>query len=120
MKSIKIISISFLCISILFTGCATKPSELTASFVSPGIYNSYDCQQVSVEMQRYTSQVADLTGKQQKIYTNDQTMGLIGTFLLWPLYLFIKGDGEIASQLQTAKGTLEALQQVSVEKKCGM
>ena len=120
MKSFKIFLVALITISLLITSCASKPSELTATFVSPGIYNNYDCDQISVEMQRFTGQVSDLTGQQNKIYKNDQTMGWVGTMFLWPLYLLIKGDGEIASQLKTAKGTLQALQQVSVEKKCGM
>ena len=119
MKLFKIGIVVLLSISLLVTSCATKPSELTATYVSPSIYNTWDCDQISREMQRFNGQVASLTGQQNTIYKNDQSMGWIGTFLLWPLYFFIKGDGEIAAQLKTAKGTLEALQQASVEKKCG-
>ena len=119
MKVFKISIGLLISLSLLITSCASKPSELTATFVSPSMYHTYDCDQITKEMQRWQGQVTELTGKQSKIYKNDQTMGLVGTFLLWPLYFFIKGDGEVASQLKTAKGTLAALQQASVEKKCG-
>ena len=118
MRIIKPLLVTLISLSILIVGCASKPEALTASFVSPGMYNNYDCEQITKEMQRYTASVTDLTGKQSKLYKDDQAMGWIGTFALWPLYLFIKGDGEVASQLKTAKGTLAALQQSSVEKKC--
>jgi len=119
MKSIKLILITVFCSSILFTSCASKPSELGTTFVSPAMYSNYDCDQISTEMMRYNNQVTELTAQQSKVYKNDQMMGWVGTFFLWPLYLFIKGDGEVAAELKSAKGTLEALQKISVEKKCG-
>tara|TARA_B100001013_G_C24369207_1_gene347493 strand:+ start:198 stop:560 length:363 start_codon:yes stop_codon:yes gene_type:complete len=120
MKSFKIFLIGFVCISLLITSCATRPAELTASFVSPGIYNNYDCQQIALEKQRYTRQVAELTAQQDIIYNNDEIVGWVLAIGMLPAYFFIEGDGEIASELKLAKGTMEALQQVSVEKKCGM
>ena len=120
MKSFKIILIGLVCISLLITSCATKPSELTPSFVSPDIYNNYDCQQIEVEKQRYTSQVADLTTKQDIIYNNDEIVGWVLAIGMLPAYFFIEGDGEVASELKSAKGTIKALQQASVKKKCEM
>ena len=120
MKSFKIFLIGLVCISLLITSCATRPAELTASFVSPGIYNNYDCQQIALEKQRYTRQVAELTAQQDIIYNNDEIVGWVLAIGMLPAYFFIEGDGEIASELKSAKGTMEALQQVSVEKKCGM
>jgi hypothetical protein len=112
--------VPYLIISILVTGCASKAADIGKTFVSPSIYSTYDCEQVNLEMMRYGTQISELEGKQNKRYKSDQMNGWLGTIILWPLLLFIKGDGEIASELKSAKGTMEALQQVSVEKKCGM
>ena len=120
MKSFKIFLIGLVCISLLITSCATKPAELTASFVSPDTYNNYDCEQIEVEMQKNTRQVEDLTAQQDIIYNNDEIVGWVLAIGMLPAYFFIEGDGEVASELKLAKGTMEALQQVSVEKKCGM
>ena len=40
--------------------------------------------------------------------------------LFWPIWFAIQGDGEIATELGTVKGSVTALQQSSVEKKCGV
>ena len=107
-----------ICISVFITSCATKPSELTATYVAPSIYSSWDCDQINTEITRTSGRVATLTGQQNKLYSDDQMKGWVGTFLLWPILLFIKGDGSVAAELQSAKGTLDALQTASVEKKC--
>ena len=57
-------------ISILVSSCASKATDISASFVSPAMYNNYDCSQIATEMQRYTNQVTELTAKQNKIYKN--------------------------------------------------
>jgi hypothetical protein len=118
MKTIRANLIIGLSISVLITSCASNPAALGDSFVSPSIYNSYDCEQISTEMMRYTAEVSKLEGLQMKLYSSDQMKGWVGTLLLWPLLLFIKGDGAIASQLKTAEGTLKALQQKNTELKC--
>ena len=76
--------------------------------------------QIALEKQRYTRQVAELTAQQDIIYNNDEIVGWVLAIGMLPAYFFIEGDGEIASELKLAKGTMEALQQVSVEKNCGM
>ena len=109
-----------MCISIVITGCASQSSAISTRYVTPNIYASWDCGQISSEMIRVNAQIATLTGQQDKIYKNDQIMGWVGSFFLWPLYLLIKGDGPVAAELATAKGTYEALAQMQIQKKCGM
>ena len=118
MKTIRGTLIIGLSMSVLITSCASNPASIGDTFVSPSMYNSYDCEQIATEMMRYTAEVANLEGQQMKLYSSDQMKGWVGTLLLWPLLIFIKGDGAIASQLKTAKGTLKALQQKITELKC--
>ena len=108
-----------LCVGMMLAGCASQSSAISARYVTPNIYAEWECSQISTEMIRVNQQISSLTGKQDKIYKNDQMMGWIGSFFLWPLYFLIKGDGEVASDLATAKGTYEALEQIQIQKKCG-
>ena len=77
--------------NILIVGCATRPSNIMATSTSPQMYGNWNCDQISNEMFRLNDSVANLTAQQNKLYKNDQVMGWVGTFLLWPMYLFIKG-----------------------------
>jgi len=40
--------------------------------------------------------------------------------VFWPAAFFIKGDKETAAQLARLKGELEALEKISIQKKCGI
>jgi hypothetical protein len=44
----------------------------------------------------------------------------IGVVLFWPSLFFIKGDGAQAAELAQVKGQMEAIQQASIRKKCGI
>jgi hypothetical protein len=99
-------------------GCASKSIEIVPTYTTPNLYSSWDCNQINNELLRLNSRVATLTGEQDRIYKNDQMYGWVGTFLLWPLYLFIKGDGAIASELAKVKGEYQALLQASSNNKC--
>jgi|AP95_1055475.scaffolds.fasta_scaffold20272_3 hypothetical protein len=118
MKPIRANLIIGLSISVLITSCASNPATLGDSFVSPSMYNSYDCEQISIEMMSYTAEVSKLEGHQMKLYSSDQMRGWVGTLGLYPVLLLIEGDGAVASQLKTAKGTLKVLQQKNAELKC--
>ena len=109
----------FLCFIIIFASCASKPSNIMPTNTSPQMYANWDCDQIQNEIFRLNNAVSNLTAQQQKIYNKDQLFGWGGTLLLWPLYFFIKGDGAVASQLGEAKGQLNALNQVSIRKRCG-
>ena len=105
--------------NILFLGCASKAIEIKPAYTSPNTYSSWECNQISNELLRINNKVSELTGEQDKLYKNDQAMGWLGSFFLWPLYLFIKGDGPIAAELAKFKGQKDALEQISNQKNCG-
>jgi len=113
------ILIILVCSLVFLSACATSPANIIGTNVSPQMYASWDCEQIQSEIFRLNSVNTNLTAQQSKIYKNDQAMGWIGTFLLWPLYLFIKGDGTVAAELASVKGEMKALNQISNMKKCG-
>jgi hypothetical protein len=105
--------------SIILASCAKKADHFGEKYVSPAMYNSYDCEQINMERQRLTNRLTELELKQNELYKSDLALGLIG-ILFWPIWFAIQGDGEAAAELGRVKGSFTALQQVSVEKKCGV
>lgn len=101
-------------------GCASKSSEIDATFVSPVGYQSYSCEQLQQEAQSVSRQAAIASGQQDKIRKNDTVKTTVGVILFWPVLLFNKGDGATAANLANLKGQMEAIQQASVQKNCGI
>ena len=44
----------------------------------------------------------------------------VGLVLFWPALFFIKGNDEKAGELARVRGEMEAIQQASIEKNCGI
>jgi hypothetical protein len=41
-------------------------------------------------------------------------------FVFWPAAFLVGGDGQVAAQLSQLKGQLNAVEQASIQKKCGI
>jgi hypothetical protein len=103
----------------LVSGCAQRPEEITASYVSPIPYEGLSCEQLFQEGERVSSRAAELTGTQQQKAQNDAVAMGVGLVLFWPALFFVKGDRETANQLSRLKGEMEAIEQASIRKSCG-
>jgi len=101
-------------------GCASKSSEVTAAYISPMTYQSYNCQQLAAEAQRVSAKAAELTGAQDEKRTNDQIATAAAIVIFWPAAFFVGGDGQVAAQLAQLKGQIDAIENTSIQKKCGM
>jgi len=44
----------------------------------------------------------------------------VGLVLFWPSLFFIKGDGTTAAEVGRLKGEMEAIEQASVKRNCGI
>jgi hypothetical protein len=98
-------------------GCATRPENVTANYVSPLQYQSYDCDQVQGELLRVNRHVSEVTGQQQATADRDAVALGVGLVLFWPALFFMVG-GDKSEQLGRLKGEYDALEQVAVLKKC--
>lgn len=107
-------------IAVLVSGCASSSSEVTAQYVSPIQYQAYTCDQIGQEAQRVSQRASQLAGIQDSKSTNDAVAMGVGVVLFWPSLFFIKGDGTTASELGRLRGEFEALEQVSIQKNCGI
>ena len=56
---------------------------------------------------------------QEKKATNDAVAVGVGVVLFWPALFFIKGNGATEAEVANLKGHMEAIEQASVQKKCG-
>ena len=112
----------FLSLTVLsfLSACATSPDKMAAASVSPFKYSKYDCEQIQVESDRVQRRVMDLYTQLDSTATKDAWQMGVGLVLLWPTLFFLEGgDGPEASEYRMLKGEYEALQQASIQKKCG-
>jgi hypothetical protein len=101
-------------------GCAKDASEVGATYVSPITYQSYSCEQLGEEAQRVSSAAAQATGVQDQRATNDKVAMGVGLVVFWPALFFTKGNDENTAELARLKGEMDAIEQASIAKHCGI
>ncbi len=100
-------------------GCSTPPDKISAAYVSPLQYSSYDCGQIGMELQRVNRRVIEVTGAQQKEADKDAVAMGVGLVLFWPALFFLAGDDHSA-ELARLKGEYDALESAAIQKKCSI
>ena len=108
----KTITTVLLCTAAL-SACAKSSANIEASYVSPALYESMSCKQLSDEAQRGAR-------VQDKNATRDAVATTAAAVIFWPAAFFIGGNGTNATELASLKGQLETIQSVSEQKKCGL
>lgn len=98
-------------------GCASSPGSISASYVSPLQYQSYDCDQIAQEMRRITRKVQEVTGIQSSKASGD-AVAVTASLLFWPALFFLAAGEDKSAELARLKGEAEALEQAAVQKKC--
>jgi len=88
--------------------------------VSPIQYQSFNCNQLSEEAQRVATAAATATGVQDHQVTSDAVAMGVGLVIFWPSLFFIGGDKTNAAQLAQLIGQMDAIQQASIQKNCGI
>jgi hypothetical protein len=101
-------------------GCASSSADVTPAYVSPVMYQSYSCQQLAQEAQAVSEHAAEASGAQDKKRSNDQLATGAAIIIFWPAAFFVGGDGQVAAQLAQLKGQMQAIEQASIQKKCGI
>lgn len=109
-----------LCAMIALGACAKSADKVAAAYVSPLSYQQYDCAQISQEAERISARVQQLTGVQNKKATSDAVATTVSIVVFWPALFFIGGDDATTAELARLKGEMEAIERVSIEKKCGI
>jgi hypothetical protein len=104
------------CIAI--SGCATASRDITAAYVSPMQYQSYDCDQLSSETQRIQTRVVQLGGRLDTAASNDKALVGVGVLLFWPALFALGGTKQQEADYARLRGEYDAVQQSAILKKC--
>jgi hypothetical protein len=107
-------------LSAALAGCASSSSDITPAYVSPVAYQGYTCQQLALEAQAVSTRAAALSGVQDSKRTNDTLATTAAVVIFWPAAFFVGGDKQNAAELGLMKGQMVAIEQASVQKKCGI
>jgi hypothetical protein len=101
-------------------GCASSSADITPAYVSPVMYQSYNCQQLALEAQGVSTRAAALSGVQDSQRTKDQWTTAAAVVVFWPAAFFVQGDKQNAAELAQMKGQMVAIEQASIAKKCNI
>src|SRR6266436_9330592 len=101
-------------------GCASSAADITPAYVSPVAYQSYTCQQLALEAQSISTRAATLSGAQDSQRTKDGWATAAAVVVFWPAAFFVGGDKQTAAELSQMKGQMVAVEQASIQKKCGI
>lgn len=103
------------------TGCATPPSDIGATYVSPYNYTGYSCGKVITRMNGILMQTTDLYKKLKRKSDIDEAQAAGAWFVFLPVGLFLEGgDGSEAEQYSNMKGDYEALRIAAAQKQCNV
>lgn len=106
------------CVAYLVSGCASSSKEISAAYVSPIQYQSYDCEQLAAEDQRLKARVGEIGGRLDEANSNDKAIGVVGAILFWPALFALGGTKQQEAEYARLKGEHDALQQAYNMKKC--
>ena len=100
--------------------CASKSNEIAATYVSPLQYDTLSCRQLAEEAQRVSHRAAIAAGAQDNQASKDAVATGVAVIVFWPAAFFIGGDKGNAAELGRLKGEMEAIEQTSIRKNCGI
>lgn len=108
-------------VALILCGCASSAENIAPAYISPMIYQDYDCSQLAAEAERVSSAAARMAGVQDKKASNDAVATGVAVVLFWPAAFMVSGgDGQTAAELAKLKGQKDAIEQVAIQKKCGI
>lgn len=99
--------------AIALAGCAKKPADIPASYVSPMKYDTWSCQQLAQESARVDDAYTKAATQQEEARSAD-TMGVI----LLGLPVSSLSGGNVAPQIASLKGEQEVLAKAMIRKNC--
>lgn len=101
-------------------GCASKAADVAPAYVSPIQYQSFTCPQLAAEAQRVSAAASAQAGAQDSQATKDAVATTAAVIIFWPAAFLVQGDKQTAAQLAQLKGQMDAIQQESIVKNCGI
>lgn len=114
------IGIAWFAAAAILAGCASRPDDIGAAYVSPLPYQQLSCPQLQAEAERVSAAAAVAAGAQNKQATNDAVATTVAIVVFWPAAFLIKGDNVKAAEVSRLKGEAQAIEQASTAKGCGI
>lgn len=105
---------------LVVAACAKEANQVGPTYVSPITYENYTCPQLTEEAQRVSQRAAAAAGVQDSKATNDKVAMGVGLVIFWPALFFTKGNDETTAELARLKGSMDAIEQMSIQKRCGI
>lgn len=99
-------------------GCATASKDITAAYVSPMQFQSYNCDQLASETQRIQTRVVQIGGRLDTAAANDKAIAGVGVLLFWPALFALGGTKQQEADYARLRGEYDAVQQSAILKKC--
>ena len=118
MNSLKTTAIALVSAGLVLSGCATSSDKISAAYISPMQYQSYDCNQLTAEGTRLSQRVSALQGQVDKAASNDKALTGVGVILFFPVLFALGGNQQQEAEYGRLKGEYEAVQQAAIVKKC--
>jgi hypothetical protein len=115
-----VLLVSFLGCGVAICGCAKKPEDVAAAYISPLQYDRYSCRQLAEEAQRISVRVGELSGVQRQKRTGDMLATTAAVVIFWPAAFMVGGDDAQTAELARMKGEFETIQKVAIQKNCGL
>ena len=106
--------------TLVLAGCATSPKDIQPTYVSPVLYQNLSCQQLAQEAARVSHEAQTATGAQTQQQSRDAVATTVGVIVFWPALFLIGGDKGNAAQIANLKGQMNAIEQASIAKNCGI
>jgi len=100
-------------------GCSTASKDIVPTYVSPLQYSDYDCDQLKSELIRINTNLIPITGKLDGNRENDNMTTGVSLVLFWPAVFFLGGTKEQEAEYARLRGEAQAVEKVSIQKKCG-
>lgn len=107
-------------IALSLAGCASKSVDIKASYVSSTLYEKLTCAELAEEAKVVSSRAIAASGEQDKRAGQDQAAMAVGLVLFWPAMFMAKGDGAQAAEVSRLKGEMQAIEDASRRKGCGI
>ena len=113
-----------LCIALVLLNvskCASTSADIQPRYISPLHYAHYTCDQIRTEATRLATDVARVSGIQDKKASSDAVATGLAMTVFWPAVLMVSGDDDTTvAELRRAKGQFDAIEKVAIEKDCGI
>ena len=103
---------------LMSSGCATRPEDVAAAYVSPPNYSQLNCKQIANAAALVSEKAFNLRGERDDSKHTWEIVPPSGApVVLWPT-AFIANDPAGMAEYTRLKGEFDALLQVSVRKGC--